>query len=448
MDQQQHHFTNESAIFSLWLSWTISVGALILPILLALVVPKIWMPLIVLGIMGALILYRNTGGRNAVYSCDLIQAIAVRTLGISALIMLVIAIIYVRGYISMFFEPSEINTDIPFLSVLIIAPVAALNCIGHLLLGRSASVCRACVIKNGPYSERGFLGKIFRQESNYQLRMLLIFMLVLTVVGWTYYALFYINVNLNRVDRFVLSWVPGILFGLTIIYLGMRYFSLWGYYYKHIESNPRKNATTSNIRYLVLCGDNIFLSRMGEFNEIPDTNKLDTPAELFLPTREKISIAEASRMFADLSNINREAFSMRFMYKNSDLSGFNNSYHFICCLNTLETIDDSFLKGKWYTLSQLQRHLANRDVDPMLAAEIHRLYTITMAWKTYDSEGRRLYKIKNYHPNFRLRGICDWDVDFNSSLWLEVARFNEDKPFYRLRKLLRRNSNQDEDAAN
>lgn len=445
---KQHHLTNESAIFSLWLSWAVAVGALILPVLFALFVSKIWMPLVVLGIMLLLIIYRNTGGRNAIYSCDLIQDIAVKVLGVSAFIMLIIAIIYVRGYISMFFEPSEINTDIPFLSILIIAPTSTLFCIYHLIAGKNTSVCRACVIKNGLYSERGFLGKIFKQESAYQLRMLLALSILFSAIGWIYYKFFYVNVNLNRVDRFVLSWIPTIFYGLSIIYLGMRYFSLWSYYYKFIELNPRKNATTSNVRYIVLCGDNIYLSRMGEFNDIPDANKLDTPATIFIPTREQINNTEAARMFSDMSNIDKADFSLRFMYKNSDLSGFNNFYHFICCLDKTETAEGSFLPGKWYTLSQLQRHLANHDVDPLLAAELHRLYTVTMAWKTYDSEGRRLYKVKNYRPNFRLKGICDWEVDFNSSHWLEVARFNEDKPFYHIRKLLRRHSNSDNQSQN
>ena len=129
---------------------------------------------------------------------------------------------------------------------------------------------------------------------------------------------------------------------------------------------------------------------------------------------------------------------MRFMYKSTDVSGMNNIYHFICCLENPEVMEHSRYQGKWYSLSQLQRLLYNHELAPMLATEIHRLYTITMAWKTYDSDGRRLYKIKNYRPNFRLNGICDWDVDFNNSHWLEVARLNEDKPFYRFRKLFQR----------
>ncbi len=63
-----------------------------------------------------------------------------------------------------------------------------------------------------------------------------------------------------------------------------------------------------------------------------------------------------------------------------------------------------------------------------------------MAWKTYNADGRRLYKVKNYRPIFRIKGIQDWDVDFNSPRWLNVARFNEDKPFYRLRRLFNRSN--------
>lgn len=100
-------------------------------------------------------------------------------------------------------------------------------------------------------------------------------------------------------------------------------------------------------------------------------------------------------------------------------------------------MEKSALRGRWYNLSQVERLLHNRELTPMLASEIHRLHTITMAWKTYDAEGRRLYKVKNYHPIFRLDGICDWDVDFNSPKWLDVARLNEDKRFFRLRKLWR-----------
>ena len=126
------------------------------------------------------------------------------------------------------------------------------------------------------------------------------------------------------------------------------------------------------------------------------------------------------------------------MYKSTDMSGQANVFHFICCLPAKETINSTSVRGQWFTLSQLQRLLYNHELTKMLASEIHRLYTVTMAWKTYDADGNRLYRIKNYRPTFRLKGICDWDVDFNDSQWLEVARFNEDKPLFHLRKLFHR----------
>lgn len=115
-------------------------------------------------------------------------------------------------------------------------------------------------------------------------------------------------------------------------------------------------------------------------------------------------------------------------------------------MKSKEVLDESILQGKWYSLSQLQRLLHNHELSPLLAAEIHRLYTVTMAWKTYDAEGKRLYKVKNYRPMFRLNGICEWDVDFNNPLWLQVASFNQDKPFYNLRRLWRKYTTKKEEV--
>lgn len=193
----------------------------------------------------------------------------------------------------------------------------------------------------------------------------------------------------------------------------------------------------SAVRFLLLYEDNIFLSRKEEFYDTPDGNKFDTPTSVTLAHINSLNRKEADEYLHNLSGLEEDDYTLRFMYKSTDMSGLANVYHYICCLRSKDVIDDTTLQGKWFSLSQLQRLLYNRDLAPALAAEIHRLYTVTMAWKTYDIEGRRLYKIKNYHPAFRLKGICDWEVDFDNPRWLDVARFNEDKPFFRLRSLFR-----------
>lgn len=321
----KQHITNESAIFSLWLNWAVAVGALALPEFLGLYVPKIWIPILVLGIMFLLIAYRNTGGKLNAASCDLIQMICIRTLGISAVVMLLIAVAYVRGYVSMFYSPAEINTDIPFSPFSSKCPVAVIICVAHLILGNNSSVCRRCIIRYGTSSERGFLGRIFLQESRYQLRFLLILAAALSVFCWVYYWLYYINVNLNRFDRFVFNWIPVIFFGLSIIYLGMRYFSIWSYYYNYIELNPRRRATTTTVRYIILCGDSVFLNRTEDFNDIPDANRFDTPAEILFQSRDHFSDCEASRVLTNMSDLQPDKFNIRFMYKSTDTSGLSNT---------------------------------------------------------------------------------------------------------------------------
>jgi hypothetical protein len=74
----------------------------------------------------------------------------------------------------------------------------------------------------------------------------------------------------------------------------------------------------------------------------------------------------------------------------------------------------------------------------MLASEIKRIYTITMAWKTYTRDGKRLYSIKNYVPTFRLKDLKNWDVDYNDITWINIADNNEDKRFFVLKKLWRK----------
>lgn len=441
------HLTNERAIFTLWLNWTVSVGALVLPEFAALFVPHSWIPAITFIMMFLLIIYRNNGQKFKASSCDLVQTLCVRTLCTSAIIMIFISIIYARGIISFFYPDELLNMQIPYLTILILAPVATFFCLLSEIEGDDASVCRRCIIRNGTASERGFLGKIFSQESRYQVRFLTVISAVLTVVCWTYYAIYYVNINLNSADLFFYNWIPSIVYGLSVIFFGMRYFTLWSYYYNHIELNPRVSLNGSGIRLILLHDNDIFLTNSEGFHDLPDGDKYDTPADITLSHRDYVGIDEAANYLINMSGLAPDDFTLRFMYKSTDLSGRSNVFHFICCLSSKEAMDNTSFRGQWYTLSQLQRLLYNHELTRMFASEIHRLHTVTMAWKTYDANGHRLYKIKNYRPAFRLKGICDWNVDFNDPLWLEVARFNEDKPLFKLRRLFsKRRLRQDKSA--
>ena len=79
--------------------------------------------------------------------------------------------------------------------------------------------------------------------------------------------------------------------------------------------------------------------------------------------------------------------------------------------------------------------LASNSISPVLANEIFRIHTIAMTWKTYDRSGKRLYPIRHYRPTFRFRDMPDWDVDYDDMQWFDIAKNNEDRRFYRLRRL-------------
>ncbi len=90
--------------------------------------------------------------------------------------------------------------------------------------------------------------------------------------------------------------------------------------------------------------------------------------------------------------------------------------------------------GTWFTLDQLDRMIKTARLSAELTDEIYRIFTITMAWKTYDTEGRRLYPIKHYRPTFRLRDLKSWTVDYNDVSWFAIANNNQDRPFFRTRR--------------
>lgn len=433
--------THENAIFNLWLNWIIAVGATMLPIILRVYLPALTIPVVTFGAMGALMLYDRFSLKGRWAVCLLLPSIAIRTLCISGVLMVVISIIYAKGFINYIDDTGLVNEKIPYLSVLIIAPVMLVVSLWSKLRDRHYSACQSCFISLGSSSERGFLGKLFSQESKYQRNFLIAISSIVVIISWGYYFIFYINVNLNHPDKFFFGWIPVILYAVSVLYLGARYFTIWAYYFQDIEGSDRRRGASTEIRFLIISGDNIFLTRNEEYGDIPDSSMYDTPATLVIAHRDSVSLKGASTVFGDISRLPSSEMEFRFMYLSEEVSGNRNTFHFICSPIDKDVMEQSaFSKGKWYNLSRLERMLNNRELSPMLAAEIHRLYTITMAWKTYDYEGRRLYKVKNYRPLFRLKGICDWDVDFNSSHWMNVARFNEDKPFFRLRRLFRKSS--------
>lgn len=424
----------ERGILAMWTSWTLSAASIALVIVLSLYISKMWLPLVALGLEVVLLFFVRSGHRSDSPTCYLIPFVCSRILFCSALVMVVINMVYLKLMPDHMFESGLINRDIPFITSLVIAPVSMIVSGWAILRGSHMSFCVDCSMRNGDKVERGFLGNVHSKEGRYQLRLLFMLSFIETVFGVAYYFLFYINVNINTPDRFVFVGIPVIFWLLSVVYLGFRYFSLTVYYNTVEEDEFGRRDRSTVLRYLVLSGDYMFLHEKQNIYGVE--GKYDTPVLMRIPYCEQVSGYDARSYLSRIVRLGRH--TLKFLYRNTVYSNLDTVYHYVCFLPDKEDIGDSGRDGSWYTMPQIEQLLNSNRLAPMLASEIMRLYTVSMARKAYDRNGKRLYKIKNYRPTFRLSDLEKLDVDFGDPEWLFVAMNNEDKPFFHLRKFWRR----------
>lgn len=431
---------NGYGIYSLWRDWAIATTALALPEMFSAWLPKIWIPFIALGLQ--IILYGIIRARKESHSssCMLILFVTSRIMFWSAMIMLGIDFTYSHGYIHHFFHPSSLNYKIPYITVLVVAPTAFVISGWAWLRGARLRFCQECNDRNGAAVERGFLGRLFAQEGHYQVKMLTIFSAILSVISWAYYILVYINVNINIPDTFFFGWVPLLFSFATFIYMALRYAGVYTYYCQNAGLNPLLDEQTTSLRFLIIADEKILLNHTTTIELLNGIDKLDTPATIIGPYRREVTLERATEMLVKNTSLKNP--NVRFMYKVTASSAESNTFHYIVTLKSTDDIIGTTLEGSvWYTIHEIQQLMSSHKLTSILSAEIVRLHDVTMAWKTYDREGRRLYKIRNYRPTFRLRDIDSWDVDFNDPIWLSISSCNQDSRFWRLRRFWRKYMN-------
>ena len=248
----ERRIANTKGIYSLLYNWSISIGSLVIVIVLSLYISKLWLPIIVFGIEILLYYYVRHNSKAKFPTCMKIPHITMISLFWSAVVMSLVNLYHYQNIVKVAIFSDTLNKEIPYVSILIIAPVTFIVVLLNVVNGFNSIECRDCQARNGSIPERGFLGKLYSQEGEYLSRMLLMFAFILTVICWSYYFVFYINTNINNIDRFVFVWGPVIIFLLTVIYLSIRYSSLWLYYCQDIEGQSLRFNSSSLVRFLVI----------------------------------------------------------------------------------------------------------------------------------------------------------------------------------------------------
>lgn len=419
-----------AAIFGLWRDWSIGIGFLTFLAVIAPVTPRVWLAPINIVVFFVLLAIRKNLSQRGVPTCSrFLQEIATIVL-ILAVAMVLLSFTHGKsGLYEINGQPFDINS--PFIGILITAPLTAIVGLAFLLRRGDPLGCQQCRMRYGNVIEHGFVGDLFRREWRYQTRLMITLCLMLAVVDWGYYLTRYINVNLNTADRFYFLWLPISIYALSLIYLGMRYYSLWTYYCKNDEGHYVEQPGSTTLRFLLINNDRIFLNIMPteeKFENGAVIKRFDTPATFKIPYTDNENLGAAQRLFRDYTGISNA--EIRSTYVSPDTVTYRNIFHYFAFIDDTETVADSKLEGEWFTLGNLHQLISQHLVGRDLVSEIRRIYSIAMAWKTYDKDGRRLYRIKHYRPTFRLRDIRGWDVDYNDANWLNVSCRNEDSRLY------------------
>ncbi len=422
MNQIEYSTPGRRALSLIRREWQISFGAVILAVIFSLFVSPIWIPIVDLAI-AMLLLYLGLRP-NVTHGepCGRLLKTVAFGIMVTALISFLINITYRTSLIHLFFEHSTLNESIPFITSLIIFPVISLLSIISGTRFFSDRHLADCHLRNEYNPDQPLFSSIIHSVYRKILNCMGLVTGAITVIDWTYYILFYRNVNLNSPDRFFFFFVPAAVFVGSIFYVRSKFGMVvlrTGKDAFRAASGIRHPHNSTILRYLVVKDNKLLLDVSPE--HIQNMN-VDTPVKITLPPASEPTLEEAKEKFKAYSHI--PSVFIKLLYRSEQPQYNNYVYHYLVNIPEDEGIGD--LSGDWTSLDWIDRYMKMGVAASELAIEIHRFYTISMAWKTYDYEGRRRYPIKNYRPSFRLDDAKDWDVDYEDNHWLKIARNNED----------------------
>lgn len=429
-----------NGLFSVWFTWIVSSGAILAVMLVSLFLRPLLVPLVAVAIEVMFWSAIRQGRESKSTRCQLPLFITSRILFWSAVTMLG-AILIIRHMPPADIIALGINKEIPFIPVLIMAPIGALVCGWMLLRGHRFPFCVDCKLRLGTPAERGFLGILYSQEGVTQIKVLLLGFILQSVAAIPYYFVKYVNESLTHADIYFFFGIPAALWLIGACYMTLRYVGIWRYYDQDVEGSLHRHGSSTRLRFLIIGDNRLLVSHPTDIaGGVADLRhaKADTPAKVVLPYRERMPIHEAEHYLRGILTLRDP--KVKFLFSTTEWDVRCNVFHYVVNVSEedMEYLSKTVSGAEWLSLRDYNILLAKRALEPILSAEIYRIYTSAMAFKTYDRSGRRLYPIKHYHPTFRLSEVINYGLDFNDRHWLYVAHCNQDQPLYRLRSFWRR----------
>lgn len=420
----------KAAISSLFKNWFIAIGCFPLLSIASLYLQARFMPILVICLcIGLMVLDRSSRNKSG-RGCLRLNFESIVSLTLLAFAMFVSLLIDEDSFGSPY--PGK-HTPNPFFTILLLGPATVLSGLYFRIRARSARFCVNCKHRACEFSNMGLVSKIIREETLFQGRLFLMLSAVVTATTWTYYLFFYVDVNVNKSDMYFLTWMPLLIYLFSLLYLWIRYKGLVKYYLTDPEMKKILARHDTTLRFLIISNEKILLKLREHNPGIPTTAAgFDTPAEFIVDYRTSVSNEFARSELIEKFPMLCDA-QVRYMYDNTNFLSDRNLFHFCAFTDgkELPEIDNA----SWFSLGEIAEMIKHGMVSVVLRNELRRLYTIAITAKTYDAEGKRRYKTKHYKPTFRLSDLNRIDVDYNDLRWIDIARINQDSPFFNLKKI-------------
>lgn len=431
---------NSLQLYKIWKNLTIGFLTVVGMITITKLLPYFLSPVVSLICAAALYTYiYDTKAKNNT-SCLLVPFGMLYALVGFSFVTIIMNVFYAWGFRDL---PKEfIFFTNPFIPSLIIDPVCFITFLILSTRRKHLYLCHKCRMRNGDSMERGSLGQLFNQESHLQLKNLTVLFGCLSVVIWTYYLIFYINININNRDDYVFSWLTILCCLVDLVYFMARYYNL---YLDLKENNEiitpeelRDMTAKTYLRYYVVCDNSMYIDAHSIDPVAPYKEVIDTP---FFTKRSMngIPIDEVKRTIKKMTGVDGE---LRFFYgrKSNDL--YNHSilryFYFIDGKPSDHPVLNT--EGEWMDFEKIKFLYSNNPgkLAEITVADTTRLATIILTEKTFDDQGYRKSKIKFYTPSFNLIDVRNSNLDFQDDKWINISLFNSDTSFYRLKRWWRR----------
>lgn len=330
----------------------------------------------------------------------------------------------------------------PFLPSLILLPTSLAVTLYAIFFRKSMPTYRQFRTQYGHIRERGYFGFLSNKETDLQLKNMAVMFAILTGIIWWYYLNEYVSINQNGRDWYVFLWIVILTVLIDEVYFMMRYYNLYLDLQEHDEiitpEELRDITAHTYLRFYVICGEYIYIDRnafdrLNQVKGVYDTPFITKRTVNGVPTSEARNIVERMtgkrggelRFFfgRHLSGVDKHSLLRYFYFLDGDISEHQ----------------DMQLEGEWVHFNEVKKIYGSTPLKIATNAlnDLSRLSTIILTERIYNEDGTRKNRIKSYKGTFTLTDVRKSKLDFQDDKWVNIANFNSDTKFFKLKKFLR-----------